>query len=89
MKRKDIEKLHQLSVQELREKLTQAKKELVDLRMSEGKEKIKDIKAMGKKRDEVARVMTILKEKEFLEGVRKEPSDAKAMEGRKRKDEKV
>jgi len=72
MKRKDIEKLHQLSVQELREKLTQAKKELVDLRMSEGKEKIKDIKAMGKKRDEVARVMTILKEKEFLKKVKEE-----------------
>jgi ribosomal protein L29 len=67
VKKKDIQKLHQLSLGELQERLVQARKELVDLRMSAGKEKTKDVKAIGKKRDEIARVMTILKEKEFLE----------------------
>jgi len=72
MKRKDVEKLHQLSVQELREKLIQTRKELIDLRMSEGREKTKDVKIIGKKRDDLARIMTILKEKEFLEEAKEE-----------------
>lgn len=72
MKRKDVEKLHQLSVQELREKLVQTRKELIDLRMSEGREKTKDVKIIGKKRDDLARIMTILKEKEFLEEAKEE-----------------
>ena len=66
MKRKEVKKLHQLGVDELREKLTQARKELVDLRMSAGREKTKDIRAVAKKRDEIAKIATILKEKEFL-----------------------
>jgi len=72
MKRKDVEKLHQLSVQELREKLVQTRKELIDLRMSGGREKTKDVKIIGKKRDDLARIMTILKEKEFLEEAKEE-----------------
>ncbi len=63
MKRKDIQKLHQLSVGELQARLVEARKELVNLRMSVGREKTKDVKAVGKKRDEMARIMTILKEK--------------------------
>lgn len=66
MKRKDLEKLHQLNVQELREKLVQVRKEIIDLRMSAEREKTKDVKLIGKKRDELARMMTILKEKEFF-----------------------
>ena len=71
MKRKEIQKLHQLSLGELQVRLVEARKELVDLRMSTGREKTKDVKAIGKKRDEMARIMTILKEKEFLEGFEK------------------
>lgn len=67
MKRKEIQKLHQLSLGELQVRLVEARKELVDLRMSTGREKTKDVKTIGKKRDELARIMTILKEKEFLE----------------------
>jgi len=69
MKRKELKKLHQLSIGELREKLAQARKELVDLRMSAGREKTKDIRAVAKKRDEIAKLATILKEKEFLKEV--------------------
>jgi hypothetical protein len=34
--------------------------------MSAEREKTKDVKLIGKKRDELARMMTILKEKEFF-----------------------
>lgn len=93
MKRKEIQKLHQLKINELREKLAQARKELVDLMMVSGREKTKDVKVIAKKRDEIARIATILREKELLEEAGQGPSVARAaggaMEGRKEKNEKV
>ena len=89
MKRKDILKLHQLKKVELREKLVQAKRELIDLKMVSDREKTKDTRAIAKKRDEIARIATILREKELLAEAGKGPSVAKAMEGRKEKNEKV
>ena len=71
MKRKDILKLHQLKINELKEKLVQARRELVDLMMISGREKIKDVKVIAKKRDEIARIATILREKELMEEARK------------------
>lgn len=67
MKRREIQKLHQLSLKELKEMLFQVEKELIDLKMNSGREKVKDIRAMAKKRDDLARIKTILKEKQFLE----------------------
>jgi len=87
MKRREIQKLHQLSLKELKEMLSQVEKELIDLKMGSGREKAKDIRAMAKKRDDLARIKTILKEKQFLEEM-EEPSFAKATEG-KEKNEKV
>jgi ribosomal protein L29 len=87
MKRREIQKLHQLSLKELKEMLFQVEKELVDLKMTSGREKAKDIRAMAKKRDDLARIKTILREKQFLAEV-EEPSFAKATEG-KEKNEKV
>lgn len=86
MKKKDVQKLHQSSTKELSERLTQARKKLVDLRMASGREKTKDVRTIAKKRDEVATIATILREKQFLEEVK--PSSTKEKEG-KEKDEKV
>lgn len=72
MKRREIQKLHQLSLKELKEMLSQVEKELIDLKMSSGGEKAKDIRAMAKKRDDLARIKTISKEKQFLEEVGEE-----------------
>lgn len=72
MKRREIQKLHQLSLKELKEMLSQVEKELIDLKMGSGREKAKDIRAMAKKRDDLARIKTILKEKQFLEEVGEE-----------------
>ena len=76
MKRREIQKLHQLSLKELKEMLFQVEKELIDLKMTSGREKVKDIRAMAKKRDDLARIKTILKEKQFLEEVgQKKPQE--------------
>jgi ribosomal protein L29 len=72
MKRREIQKLHQLSLKELKEMLSQVEKGLIDLKMGSGREKAKDIRAMAKKRDDLARIKTILKEKQFLEEVGEE-----------------
>lgn len=67
MKRKQIQELHQKETGELRKLLSQAQDELVKLRMDLEAKKIKDIHALAKKRGEIARIKTILKEKESME----------------------
>lgn len=67
MKRKQIQELHQKETGELRKLLSQAQDELVKLRMDLEAKKIKDVHALAKKRDEIARIKTILKEKESME----------------------
>lgn len=67
MKRKQIQELHQKETGELRKLLSQAQDELVKLRMDLEAKKIKDVHALTKKRDEIARIKTILKEKESME----------------------
>ena len=91
MKRREIQKLHQLSLKELKEMLFQVEKELIDLKMTSGREKAKDIRAMAKKRDDLARIKTILKEKQFLEKMEESsfaPAKGGATEG-KEENEKV
>lgn len=67
MKRKQIDELHQKEVGELKKLLSQAQSELVKLRMDLATKKIKDVHVVAKKGDEIARIKTILKEKEFIE----------------------
>lgn len=66
MKRKQIQELHQKETGELRKLLSQAQDELVKLRMDLEAKKIKDVHVLAKKRDEIARIKTILKEKELV-----------------------
>lgn len=95
MKKKEIQKLHQSSIKELGEMLSQAKKELVELKMTSGREKTKDTRAAAKKRDEIASIATILREKELLKKIEEKvpsavPTDVGTLEGKKEvKNEKV
>ncbi len=72
MKKKDFEKLRKLGLKELKEELIKTRKDLVDLKMAGNREKTKDVRLIGKKRDEIARMMTILKEKQLMEEVKDE-----------------
>jgi len=67
MKKKDIQELHHKSVKELGELLKKTQKELAQLRTDLGAGKLKDVNQVKKKRHDLARVKTILREKELME----------------------
>ncbi len=46
--------------------INQARKELADLILDKNTKKLKDVKAIFKKRKEIARIMTMLKQKQLV-----------------------
>ena len=64
MKRKAIKELHQKNKEELKTMLDKAVLESVHLKMEKQSGKLKNVCSLGEKRKEVARIKTILKEKE-------------------------
>ncbi len=63
MKRNDIKKLHDLSVSELNQKLASLTKEASLFKLQKMGHKLKDIQAVKKVRDDIARVKTVLRAK--------------------------
>lgn len=63
MKLNDLRKLDK---KELEEKLGQTRKELTVLSLSRFSKKEKDLKQLVKKRKEIARILTLIREKELL-----------------------
>lgn len=66
MKKKDKESLHAKSIKELRELIKEAQEELVRLRLDLGAGKVRDTQTVNKKRHDLARLKTILRERELL-----------------------
>jgi len=64
MKRKAIAELHQKNKEELKTMLDKANLEVVHLKMEKQSGKLKNVSSLNKKKREVARIKTILKEKE-------------------------
>lgn len=65
MKIKEKKDLQQKSVNELRLLLKQVKEELFSLRLEKVQKKLKNTSSIFQKRKDIARILTILKEKEF------------------------
>lgn len=80
MKRKEIKALHEKTKEELEKMLGEKRLSLVKLRTDLASGKTKNVKALARERDEIAQILTIIKEKEILEG---EPAIAKATAGKK------
>lgn len=66
MKKKQIKELHSKTEKELRELIKKADTELVKLRIDLRAGKLKDAQAVNKKRHHIARLKTILQEKELV-----------------------
>ena len=64
MKKKAIKELHQKNKEELKTMLDKAIPEVVHLKMEKQSGKLKNVGLLGEKRKEIARIKTILKEKE-------------------------
>lgn len=64
MKTKTRKELHTKTVPELKAGLLEAKNELFSLNLEKAQKKLKNLRAIYEKRKEIARILTILKEKE-------------------------
>lgn len=67
MRRKDITELRQKGLAELRKVFREGQAKLITLRMEIKTEKIKNKRALSRTKDDLARMMTIIKEKEIEE----------------------
>jgi len=65
MKRKDIQELHGRSIKELKELMKKTQGELVQLRTDLGAGKLKNVHQIKMKRRDLARIKTIIREKEL------------------------
>lgn len=67
MKTKDKKELHTKTEKGLKSLLSKAQNELVKLRMDQAGRKLKDTHQVLKKRRDIARIKTIIREKELSE----------------------
>jgi ribosomal protein L29 len=67
MKKKDLNELKTKTLVELKKMCKEARIALVKARMEINTGKIKNVSIMGKKRDEIAKMLTIMAEKQELE----------------------
>ncbi len=67
MKRQEFIQIKNLSIKELFEKGKTLKKEIADLVMDKNRNILKDLKLIYKRRKDLARVLTVLRQKQMLE----------------------
>ena len=67
MKRKEIEELHLKTNQDLKALLRKTQEELVKIRVDLQSGKLKDTQLVNKKRHDLARIKTVLRQKELNE----------------------
>lgn len=65
MKKKNLKELRTKTIKELRESIIKAEEELVKLQVDKEAGKLKNVHQLTKKRNELAILKTILKEKEL------------------------
>ncbi len=66
MKKKEIEALRQLSLEELRLKVTGLRRDYFSAHLHSTSKPLKDVMFFNKTRKDIARILTILKEKQAL-----------------------
>jgi len=67
MKRKEVKELKDKNLMELGKLLDETRNKLVKLRMEKRNEKMKNIRALARTRDDIAKILTTIKEKENRE----------------------
>lgn len=67
MKKNDLIKTKGLDLKELREKIKTLKMEIANLVLDKNMKKMKDLKAIFKRRKDLAQIFSVIKEKELLQ----------------------
>ena len=65
MKKNEKQKLYEQTLEELKKKAEESKKELINLRMQKESGKLKDLHTYAKKRKEIAILETFIREKQL------------------------
>lgn len=66
MKKKDIQQIRNKDIKELAAEIAQEKKNLFSLHLDFVQNKLKNVKSLSNKRKDIARMSSILREKELL-----------------------
>lgn len=66
MKKNEFNQVKGLSIKELVDKAKQIKKEIAGLTLDKNMNKLKDLKSIFKKKKDLARVLTVIRQKELL-----------------------
>lgn len=66
MKKTELNSLKGLSIKELVDKVKLAKAEIAEAVFDKNMKKLKDLKSVAKKRKDLARILTILQQKQLL-----------------------
>ena len=72
MKKKDVDELKNKSLTQIRKALSDLEKEIINTKMDNSNNKVKNVHAFGNKKRDVARARTFLNEKLALESQNKE-----------------
>lgn len=72
MKKNELKEIKGLELKELAVRMKKAKDELAELVMDKNMKKLKDVKAVFKKRKELAKMLTILRQRKLLDELQKE-----------------
>lgn len=67
MKKNDLAEVKKMDIKSLQEKAKKGREELVHLQLDKGMKKLTNLKAVNVKRRDLARVLTVLKQKQVLE----------------------
>jgi large subunit ribosomal protein L29 len=68
MKKQEFQSLKQKTDKELKEMLSTLKKEINKLRLEMALRKVKNVSSVGQKKKDVARILTVLKERKLKNG---------------------
>lgn len=71
MKKKDKQALREKTTEELKTLLKEKRNELFELRLDKSQHKLKNTKLLFWARKEIALILTLIREKELLEGLKK------------------
>lgn len=75
MKRNELTQIKLLDLKELRDKTKVIRQELANLLLDKNMKKLKNLKAISKKRKDAAQVLTVLRQKELLKRLETEISE--------------
>lgn len=67
MKKNDLLELKKLDIKSLAKKANDLQKEIANLVLERNTNSLKDVNAIGKKRIDLAQIMTVIRQKELLE----------------------